>query len=161
MSADSGHLDLHALLHGTQVSTLTLTVVPLLSVEDTLSDAAKKMRSTSHGSALVCDGQQLVGIITERDLLTQITKQDAFKQKVTCCMTSAPQTLSVTDTLADAVRLMDRGGYRRLPVVDESGAPAGIVDVKTVVNFVVDQIPRTVYTQVDQKSLTVRHREGA
>ena len=76
-------------------------------------------------------------------------------------MTTTPQTLPQDALLLDAVRLMDEGGYRRLPVVDSNGKPVGIVDVKTVVNFLVEQMAATVYNQAESSLLTVREREGA
>jgi len=80
---------------------------------------------------------------------------------VNSVMTSRPKTLALDDTVLDAVQWMDQGGYRRLPVVDGLGCPAGIVDVKTVVNFLVDQMPSTVYNQASRKMLTVQQCEGA
>jgi Mg/Co/Ni transporter MgtE len=76
-------------------------------------------------------------------------------------MTADPKSVSADDRLFDAVRWMDQGGYRRLPVVDANRHPVGIVDVKTVVNFLVEQVPSTVYNQAAAALLTVREREGA
>lgn len=153
--------DLRRLLQQTHVSELTLTVVPLLSPDQTLEAAAASMREVSHGSALVCDADQLVGIITERDLLRLLAEGKDFDSPVSESMTSPPQTLSTGDTLLDAVRLMDRGGYRRLPVVEGDACAVGIVDVKTVMNYVVEHVPTTVYNQASHALLTVRHAEGA
>ena len=76
-------------------------------------------------------------------------------------MTSNPHTLSTDDTLLDAVRLMDQGGYRRLPIVEADACAVGIVDVKTVMNFVVDHVPATVYNQASNALLSVSRAEGA
>lgn len=46
---------------------------------------------------------------------------------VAAVMTHAPQTVHPTASLREAVRLMVRGGFRRLPVVDETGQLVGIV----------------------------------
>ena len=161
MSQPLAQLDLYALLLGTPVSQLDLTQVPLLAREQTLSAAAAAMRQARHGSALVCDAGRLVGIITERDVLRAIGEGDRMSATVGSVMTSRPKTLSLDDTVLDAVRWMDQGGYRRLPVVDGLGCAAGIVDVKTVVNFLVDQMPSTVYNQASRKMLTVQECEGA
>jgi CBS domain-containing protein len=161
MSDDSGQFDLRRLLKETRVSELALTHVPRLALSQSLDEAAAEMRKVSHGSALVCDGDRLVGIITERDLMQLLATQEDFTGPVANFMTSSPETLSDDDRLLDAVQLMDRGGYRRLPVIDRSGCPAGVVDVKTIMNFVVDHVPATVYNQASTALLTVRSAEGA
>lgn len=161
MADGSVEFDLRRLLSETRVSELALTVVPLLSPDDTLDEAAAAMREVSHGSALIFDGERLVGIITERDLLRLLAEGTDFSSPVEESMTTRPQTISQDDTLFDAVRLMDQGGYRRLPVIDGGRKPAGIVDVKTVMNFVVDQVPNTVYNQASNELLTAKRAEGA
>ncbi|MBX3439228.1 MAG: CBS domain-containing protein [Planctomycetaceae bacterium] len=161
MIEGSAEFDLRQLLAETRVSTLTLTVVPVLSPDESLDAAAAAMREVSHGSALVCDAGRLVGIITERDLLGHVSSGTDFEIALEDVMTLGPRTISSDDTLLDAVRLMDRGGYRRLPVLKENGQPAGIVDVKTVMNFIVDQVPNTVYNQASHELLTAKRAEGA
>lgn len=159
--ADNGQFNLGSLLRETKVSALTLTKVPVLEPSQTLDDAATRMRDVSHGSALICDQDKLVGIITERDLLRLLSQDIDFDAPVCEYMTSSPKTLSPDDRVLDAVRLMDQGGYRRLPVVDGDGCQAGIVDVKTVMSYLVDQVPETVYNQASSVLLSARSAEGA
>ncbi|REJ88863.1 MAG: CBS domain-containing protein [Planctomycetota bacterium] len=160
--ADSGpQFDLRELLTTTVVGELTLTQVPILSPDATAAEAAAAMRAVCHGSALICDAGRIVGIITERDLLGLLVDDSKVESPLSAVMTTAPQTLTQSALLFDAVRLMDQGGYRRLPVVDADDKPAGIVDVKTVVNFLVEQMAATVYNQAENSLLTVRQREGA
>jgi len=161
MSDGPVEFNLRRLLSETHVSELTLTVVPLLSSDQTLEEAAEAMREVSHGSALICDEDQLVGIITERDLLRLLSEGAGFDSPVSESMTSNPQTLSTDDTLLDAVRLMDQGGYRRLPIVGSDAGAVGIIDVKTVMNYVADQVPATVYNQASNALLSVSRAEGA
>ncbi len=161
MSAGSVEFDLRRLLFETHVSELTLTVVPLLFPEQTLEEAAAAMREVSHGCALICQDDELVGIITERDLLGFLADGTDFDAPLSKSMTSNPQTLSTESTLLEAVRQMDQGGYRRLPVVGSNACAVGIVDVKTVMNFVVEHVPGTVYNQASNALLSVSRAEGA
>lgn len=162
MSVDHGRLDLYALLRETRVDDLRIPGVPVLSPDDSVSDAAEAMRGASHGSAVICEQGRLTGIITERDLL-RITAggEDQLDAALGAVMTRRPRTVSAQDALSDAVRWMDEGGCRRLPVVDEGGRPVGVLDVKTVVDFLVEHMPRTVYNQASTQALTVSKREGA
>lgn len=160
--ADSGpQFDLRELLTTTVVGELTLKQVPILTPDATAAEAAAEMRAVSHGSALICESGQIVGIITERDLLGLLVDDSEVESPLSVVMTTAPQTLTQSALLLDAVRLMDQGGYRRLPVVDDDNHPFGIVDVKTVVNFLVEQMATTVYNQAESSLLSVRQREGA
>lgn len=162
MPAGAEQLDLQTLLRETLVAELALTKVPVLSPGQTLEDAADAMRQAQHGSAVVSDAGRLVGIVTERDILRVVaTNEDGLSAPLADCMTRNPQTVSQKAALADVVRWMNRGGYRRLPVVDDAGAPVGVVDVKTVVTFLVEQMPHTIYNQASRRQLTVRRREGA
>jgi hypothetical protein len=48
-----------------------------------------------------------------------------------------------------------------LPIVDSEGMPVGIVDVKTVVHFLVEYFPAAIYNQASHAQLTAKNREGA
>ena len=74
---------------------------------------------------------------------------------------SRPRTVSLDDALMMVIQLMDGGGYRRLPVVDSSGSPVGIVDVKSVVHFLVEHFPKAVYNQAPRALSSAKDREGA
>ena len=105
-------------------------------------------------------GECSVGIITERDLL-RLLPDNAIEKALAEVMTVSPQTLTVDDNLLDVVRWMDQGGYRRLPIVNADQHPVGIVDVKTVMNFLSEQMSATVYNQASNDLLIVREPEGA
>ncbi len=157
----SDQMDLRNILTSTKVGEVAITARPKLKPTDTAADAAAEMREQSHGSATICDGGKLVGIITERDLLKVIEANGSLESPLSEVMTADPQTVSVEDSLFDAIRSMDEGGYRRLPVVDASGVPMGIFDVKMVVHFLVGHFPAAVYNQASHAQLLAKHREGA
>jgi CBS domain-containing protein len=161
MATTENELDLRNLLTETSVGHLTLTQVPILTPQQTAAEAAAAMREVSHGSALICEDGRLVGIITERDLLRLLPDDDRIESPLSEVMTTSPQTLTVEDHLLDAVRFMDQGGYRRLPVINADQHPVGIVDVKTVMNFLSEHMSATVYNQASNDLLNVREREGA
>lgn len=161
MSSQCSQLHLRNLLAETRICEIELTKVPIVELHQSVDSAAAAMRQARHGSALVCQGGRLIGILTERDLLRQMGLDEPLTGVVSDLMTPQPKTLSPHDSLLDAVCWMDRGGYRRLPVVDETGCPLGVVDVKTVMSFLVEQIPATVYNQASRRVLTVQESEGA
>lgn len=151
---------LKGILDRITVGELTRTGYPTLSPDDSIQDAVAAMRQSRHGSAVVCRERELVGILTERDLLRAIN-EGRFESRVRDVMSADPKTVSTSDPLIAATRLMDQGGYRRLPVVDEDGRPVGVVDVKAISHFIVEHFPQAVYNQAAHAQLLARHREGA
>jgi CBS domain-containing protein len=95
---------------------------------------------------LVGDDGKLAGIFTERDLLNKVAgrRLDWQKERVADYMTPAPETLRPDDRIAWALNLMHIGGYRHVPLTDESGRPLGVVSVKDIVDFIVDLFPAAV-----------------
>lgn len=104
-----------------------------------LDRAMRVMTAEGVGAVLVTgDDGQLVGILTERDFLTKIAGSDALAfLPVLQFMTRHPETVRPDHPLAFAVRLMDVGSYRHLPVV-EDGRPVGMISVRDVLRHVLD-----------------------
>jgi CBS domain-containing protein len=152
---------LRQLLTTSRVGQLAPKEVPVLRGEQTVAEAARQMRTHSHGSAMVCHNGKLTGIFTERDLMKLLAEGKSLDLPVSEVMTSRPKTVSVDDVLMTVIELMDEGGYRRLPVVDSAGSPVGIVDVKSVVHFLVEHFPKAVYNQAPRALLRSKDREGA
>ena len=90
-----------------------------------------------------------------------IDSGDSLETPLSEAMTAAPKTLTTDDSLFDATCSMDEGGYRRLPVVDDNGAPVGIVDVKTITHLLVEHFPQAIYNQASHSQLIAKDREGA
>jgi CBS domain-containing protein len=152
---------LRQLLTTSRVGQLAPKEIPVLRGEQTIADAVREMRSHSHGCAMVCRDGKLIGIFTERDLMKLLAAGKTLEQPLSAVMTANPRTVKLDDALMTVIQLMDEGGYRRLPVVNASGSPVGVVDVKSVVHFLVEHFPKAVYNQAPRALLNARDREGA
>jgi CBS domain-containing protein len=111
-----------------------LTVPP----SATVGEAIRAMMANKVGALLVVDGQErLLGIFSERDLLTKVAGEhpDFAGLAVKEFMTANPETVTAADTLAFALHKMDVGGYRHLPVMDE-GKPVGVVSVRDLLRHI-------------------------
>ena len=108
---------------------------PITVRPDTLiHDAIQTMLTHDIGALLVTDEKgKLVGILSERDLLTKVAGEVAPTEPrpVRDFMTRNPETVVATDTLAFALGKMDGGGYRHLPVVQD-GRPVSVISVRDV-----------------------------
>src|SRR5262245_16957008 len=113
-----------------------------------VSDAVELMRRDNVGCILVCDADRLVGLFTERDLMTRVLAVGKpLTHPVADVMTPDPVAVSPKDPIRLAVRKMKLGGHRHLPVIDEAGRPVGIVSAKGVVHYLVEHYPAAVYNQ--------------
>lgn len=114
------------------VSVLSPKPAVTVSADATLEQAVETMMSHGVGALLVTnDSAALVGVLTERDFLTKYAADDSAGRSVRDYMTPNPETVAPNDPLAFAVRKMDVGGYRHLPVVAD-GKPTGVVSVRDV-----------------------------
>jgi len=121
---------------------------PPLILEGTASitDAVAALRKHGGGCILVCDGPKLVGVFTERDLLRRVIACGLdWDVPVDTVMTPNPITVEMKDPIRVAVKHMEKGGYRNLPVVDEAGRPVGVLSVMRIVHYLVEHFPVAVY----------------
>jgi CBS domain-containing protein len=85
----------------------------------TVAEAATMMGERRVGSALVMDGDTLLGIFTERDIMRALGEHfDAAKHQVSEWMTRNPTTVPPDTAARDALKTMLDGGFRHLPVMD-------------------------------------------
>jgi CBS domain-containing protein len=96
----------------------------------TLVDAAREMRDGDVGALVVVDGGAVAGVVTDRDIVVRAIAdgRDPSATKVRDVATMNPVTLTVDQTVEDAIRVMREQDIRRIPVVQD-GRPAGIVSL--------------------------------
>jgi signal-transduction protein with cAMP-binding, CBS, and nucleotidyltransferase domain len=100
-----------------------------VSPDTDLATAAKKMRDENVGAILVTEGDDLTGVVTDRDLVVRGLADAADpKSKLGGIVSHDTATVGPDDDLDKAVSLMRERAVRRLPVV-ENGRPVGIVSM--------------------------------
>ena len=106
---------------------------PPVTAAKTLSvlDGARMMKQHNIGAILVVDGSRLVGIFTERDALFRVLAEGRNPQttRLADVMTLHPQTIHPDEPFLQALRIMHKGRFRHLPVV-EFERPLGMVSVR-------------------------------
>ncbi len=103
--------------------------VSVIQLTDNLQTAAQQMRDLDVGVLPVCDGETLVGMVTDRDIAVRgvasgLAPDEALVSDV---MTDEVHSCSPTDTVDVAMKLMGDAQVRRLAVVDPDGRIIGIV----------------------------------
>jgi CBS domain-containing protein len=97
------------------------TNVECASVNDTLVDAARKMRDLDVGALPICgDDNRLKGMLTDRDITVKAVAEgmDPSSVKVSEFADQKPVTIGADDSLEEALRTMTEHDVRRLPVID-------------------------------------------
>jgi CBS domain-containing protein len=99
-----------------------------IGATESVVDAARLMRDEHIGSLPITDGEQLVGMITDRDITTRVVAEAADPKTTSVGDVYSQDLVSVEpdQDLEEAVELMARHQVRRLPVV-EDGRLVGIV----------------------------------
>jgi CBS domain-containing protein len=104
--------------------------------------AIARMLEENVGSVAVCDGDRLIGIFTERDVLRLAGHGEAIGEvAVGSVMTTSLVTVSPDDEVLEAARLMGARQIRHLPVVQD-GNVLGIVGIRDVLSSLVERVWR-------------------
>jgi CBS domain-containing protein len=105
----------------------------LIAVEptDQVATAAAIMTAGRVGSALVMEGDDLVGIFTERDILRALARDPRAGQDsaVSRWMSPNPMTIDPSTSVVDALDRMLSGGFRHLPIVEDRTV-VGVISIR-------------------------------
>jgi CBS domain-containing protein len=145
-----------------EVMALDMDPAVVVDVATPLAEVMGRMSAAKTGCSLVTRDGLLAGIITERDVTQKIYGHDgALKQPVSDWMTPDPERVQRTDSIRRAVRLMQRGGFRNVPVVDEEGRVVGCVRHKDFINYLGEHYAERVMNLPPEAGKTHTVREGA
>ena len=126
-----------------------------------LRDVLRRMRDEKSGCALVTRDERLAGIFTERDVVARVLgSEGALDQPIAEWMTADPDRVTQTDSIRKAIRLMRRGGFRNVPIVDESDGVVGCVRHKDIVNYLAEHYPEQVLNLPPDPEQVAVEREG-
>ena len=106
----------------------------IVSPDDTVSTAIRKLSEHDRGSLPVCnDAGDLVGIVTERDILRKcFSGDDSFINKKICdVMTGQVAIATPQDDLDYAIDIMRRKRIRHIPIVDDRKV-IGIISMRDI-----------------------------
>lgn len=114
----------------------TLTVGP----QETALDVARRMKEQQTACALVLEGDELLGIFTEHDVLCKMTgaQAAAAARPVSDLMTAHPEALRETDSVAAALNKMAVGRHRHVPILRADGG-YGVTSIKHVLRYIAQE----------------------
>jgi CBS domain-containing protein len=144
------------------VCRLRPTPAHCLRPEQPVAEALRLMKQHRVGCVLICQDDELIGIFTERDLMRrELVPELPLTVSLSACMTGNPVVVRPKDSVTGAIRHMEEGGYRHLPVVDEAGRPLGVLSVKRIVHYLAEHFPATIYNLPPDPNVYPLRAEGA
>jgi CBS domain-containing protein len=114
---------------GTKVREVMTDRPRCVTLETPISEVAELMESEDIGSLPVLDGEQLAGMVTDRDIVVRaIAKgKDPRGMPVREVASREPVTVYAEDDLSSALKKMASEQVRRLPVVDDDNRLIGVL----------------------------------
>jgi CBS domain-containing protein len=122
------------------------TKIYAVAPDDTVYDAVVQMDARRVGALLVMRGEQLVGVVSERDytrkviLLGRASKETRVEEIMSSNVISVRPDMS----LSECLKLVTDRGIRHLPVLDQAGKVIGLLSIGDLVRAVVAQQAETI-----------------
>ena len=98
----------------------------------TILELCAQMVAEHVGAVAVVDGERLVGIVSERDVVWRVVTQrrDVEKTTVGDIMTTTVRTAQAHMKVSEVIQIMHDGRFRHLPLVDNEGHVIGMLSVR-------------------------------
>jgi CBS domain-containing protein len=132
-----------------------------------LGDCLRAIQQTGTGdSVFVTDADgRLAGVLTERDVFGRLVGPDVasgvdLDVPVESYMTTDPHTLRPSQTVLDALQLMQSGLYRNVPVVDDDGRLVGVVRQVDILKFLAESFPEELLNLPPRPHQRMQQAEG-
>ena len=136
-----------------------------LTVESgtTVREVIRKVQQHGAGYVLVRSASRLVGIMTERDVLMKVVARDVnYDEPVDTFMTPDPLTMTPDDTIGEAISLMNRAGFRNIPIIDPaSGEATALFRIQDVIDYLAEAYPENVLNLPPMPHQLLATPEGA
>lgn len=124
------------------IESLLRRPVCTLSPEATCQEAAQLMRDERVGCVVVAENGGLLGIVTDRDLVTRVIAagREPAKTLLREVMSAEPVFLAGERGFDQLLATMRQQGVRRIPVVDDTGRLEGVVSLDDLLPLLADQL---------------------
>lgn len=138
---ENDHSDIERTLLHTALEELSTKEYVEIAADTSIHQAINLMNEKGHHCAMVVEGDSVIGILTERDILQKYAHQyqGNANAPVREFMTSNPVSLRSEDPIVFGINRMMVGGYRHIPL-QRDGKLTGMVSVRDVLRHMVEQI---------------------
>lgn len=117
-----------------------------VSPDDAVTQAAVTMTDRKVGAAAVLNGDEIVGVITERDVMGKVVAvgRDPAAMRVRDIMSSPALCVQLRTSVEDAAEMMRKHHIRHLVVVDENERLVGMLALRYLLYEMMDDMHRNV-----------------
>jgi CBS domain-containing protein len=116
--------------HDQSISDIMARDLSTVESGSTISEAARLMRDRDTGAIIVTDGDQMSGLLTERDIAVRAVAEGRDPESTSAGEIASRDVISIepSSSISDAIKAMREANIRRVPVV-EGGRPVGVVSL--------------------------------
>jgi CBS domain-containing protein len=117
---------------------------PVISTHPTatVQEVCEVMVKEGVGAVVVLDGEKLVGILSERDVVRRVAarRRDPGTTVVSEVMTSPVKTVTERATSHAALEMMHEGRFRHLPLLDGDGHVVGVLSIRDLLRQRIEEL---------------------
>lgn len=126
-----------------QVKTRSPIVV---AKNESIGSTIAMMQARKRGCAIIQEKKALIGLFTEKDLLTRVIAPRAnLADPIEKVMTPQPTYVNPDTSVSWVMQIMSKKGYRHVPIVDAQKGIVGFVSVRDILDFLAEYFPYEVY----------------
>ncbi len=146
-----------------KIGTLDRTPPFVVQSGSSIGAAMDEFERGAVGCVVICEGEKLIGILTERDVLLKVVARDVdYGMPVDEFMTPDPITLPLSATIGEAVNIMIERDFRHIPITEDGGdRPLAVFSIKDVIELVAQSFPAHVLNLPPRPHQEMSTREGA
>ncbi len=154
-------MDFEKLLKTEKIANLSTSEAVVVSPKEPVKEVIRKMQGARTGCAVVAEDKKVAGIFTEQDALCRfLLNQVPAETPIEKLMTKKPKFLKKEDSVALAIRFMNEGKYRNLPIVDAEGDFIGLFSVRDIVEYLSELYPSDIYNLPPDPRQVAKQPEG-
>ena len=115
---------------------------PTVMVDATVLEAVWSMQNARTGATAILEGEKLVGIFSERDVMLRVVaaQRDAAATQVKKVMTSPVKSVFEDQDAGDALELMVANHVRHLPILGRQGSLTGLISIRNLLQHHVEEL---------------------
>jgi CBS domain-containing protein len=144
------------------ISALGLPPPACIGRASSVGEALAAVKRHGVGYVLVVEDGRPVGIMSEREVLMKIVARDVkYDEGVDKFMSHNPETLTLKDRIARAIQMMNEGGERNIPIVDDAGQAVAVLRTLDIIHFLAETFPAQVLNLPPRPHQLIAEPEGA
>jgi len=143
------------------ISALGLPAPISIGTDATVGAALAAVQKNAQGYVLIVDDGRPRGIMSEREVLMKIVARDVkYDSNVMEFVSRIPVTLTGTETIARAIKLMIAEGVENIPIVDIRGKASAVLRSVDVIHFLAEAFPEQLLNLPPRPHQTLPKPEG-